>query len=103
MVGDEAVAAVTFERFRDELRRALASPILRHGRADARQQGFRGVRLRAIQRASEAHGHPHQRLTLDGEVGDHIAHERQIDEVALERAAIRRVVNRLGEGLPHQP
>ena len=50
VIGDEAVAAMAFERLGDELRRALAGPVFRDRRADARQQAFRAVGLRAVQR-----------------------------------------------------
>ena len=47
VIGDEAIAAMAFERFRNELRRALAGPVLGDRRRDAREQRFCPRRLRS--------------------------------------------------------
>ena len=62
----------------------------------------RRVRFGSVQRGGEAHRHPHQRLAFHREVGDHVAHDRQVDQAALERAAVGGVVDRLAERLAHQ-
>ena len=102
MVGDEPIAAVAFERLGDKLRRPLAGPVLRNRRCDTRQHGLRSIGLGVIERLRKPHAHPHQRLALYSEVSDNIAHDRQIDQAALEGAPVAGVVDRLGQSLPHQ-
>ena len=45
---------------------------------------------------------PHERLGLDREIGGHVAHDRLVDQRALERVAVRYLADRLAEHLAHQ-
>ena len=39
---------------------------------------------------------------LEREIGQHVRHQRLVDKLFLECGAMLRVMNRLGDGLPHQ-
>jgi hypothetical protein len=51
--------------------------------------------------AREAQGDRGRRFGLDGEVGEHVDHQRLLDEVRAERAAMRGVPGRVGHRCAH--
>ena len=50
----------------------------------------------------EPHGQHRGRLRLKREIGKHVRHKGLVDELFLERDAVSRVVDRLGNRLPHK-
>ena len=67
-------------------------------RAKARASSRARRRLRATRRPSASEPSP-----VEGEIGEHAAHERLVDEAALEGGAVRRPVMRLAQRGAHQP
>ena len=78
-------------------RRALAHPVFAERDADARESG-----LAAVERAGQPQQQHRRRFGLEREVGQHVAHQRLIDEQRAERAPVARVVRGLRERLAHQ-
>ena len=73
-------------------------------RADAHQQRGAGVaRLLVIDRARQTEGEQGRRFDLERQVGDHVLHQRLVDQRALEGSPAGRVVDGLGERAAHQP
>ena len=94
---DVAVAAEALERLGRVRRRALADPVLHDRGAEAAQ---RPVVL--VVGAREPQRRRGRRLGLDREVGEHVDHQRLLGQPRAERAAVARVVDRLGDAAPHR-
>ena len=81
---------------------ALAHPVLAGRQADAAQQR---LALVAAHRGVGGAGHPHRDdgggLGLDGQVGQHVAHQRLVDQVLAERLSVLRVVDGAGQTAAH--
>ena len=74
---------------------ALAHPVLACRQTDPAQQGFPLVAAdRLVRRAGHPHGQHRCGLRLDGEVGQHVAHQRLVDQVRAERFSVRGVMDR---------
>ena len=99
---DVAVAAQAFHRLGGVRGGALAHPVLAGGQPDAAQQRLAFV---AAHRAVGGAGHPHRddggRLGLDREVGQHVAHQRLVDQVLAERLSMLCVVDGAGQSAAH--
>jgi hypothetical protein len=94
---------VALERFVHDPDRAFAVPVFANRRADANQQpGARIAGFLVVDRPREPKGEEGRRFDLEGEVGDHVLHQRLVDQRLLERAASGRVMDGLGEGPTHQ-
>ncbi|CAM5674980.1 hypothetical protein MAUB1S_00030 [Mycolicibacterium aubagnense] len=97
-----AVAAEALHGLRGVRRRALAHPVLGRGQTDSAEQAFALV---ATDSAVGGPGHAHREhgggLGLDGHVGQHVAHQRLVDQVRTERLAVLRVVHGLGQTRAH--
>ena len=81
---------------RDQQRRAVEELAAPSGDAQVR------VALRAVESARQPHHEDRRRLGLDGEVGQHIDHQRLLAEQLAKRAAVRRVMGRLRDGVAHE-
>ena len=93
---DVAVPAEALERLGHERRGRLAHPVLRDGRGEAPE------RPALVEGAGEPHRRHGRRLGLEAEVGEHVRHQRLVDELPAERRAVRRVVGRLRHRPSHQ-
>jgi hypothetical protein len=71
--------------------------VLRDRRRDPGERG-----LSSLERARQAERGHGRRLRLDAEVGEDVRHPRLVDQELPERAAMRRVVGRLLDRLPHR-
>ena len=80
-----AVAAQALQRLGGVDRRALAGPVLEHGRRQPPERG-----LRRVVGAGEAHHRRGGGLGLEREVGEDVAHQRLIDQELAEGPAVRR-------------
>ncbi len=100
---DVAVAAEAFHRLGGVRRWRACTPSTcwRPGRCGAAASRAR----RRGPRASVAPGHPHRDdgggLGLDGEVGEHVAHQRLVDQVGAERLSMLGVVDGAGQAGAH--
>ena len=93
---DVAVAAEALEASTACAGRPLADPVLEHGGGEAAELG--GVlvaRGDLVVGAGEAHRGDRRRLGLDAEVGEHVAHQRLVDQHLAEGGAVGGVVERL--------
>ena len=88
---DVAVAAEALERLGDHRRGALAHPELAERDAEPGDVGLTAA-SNGVGEPQAEHG---RRLRLEREVGQHVAHERLIDEEGSERATGAGVVDRL--------
>ena len=99
---DVAVAAEAFHRLGGVRGGALAHPVLACRQADAAQQCLTFV---AAHRAVGGAGHPHRDdgrgLGFDREVGEHVAHQRLVDQVLAERLSVLCVVDGAGQPAAH--
>ena len=99
---DVAVAAEALHRLGGVRGGALAHPVLAGGQADAAQQR---LALVAAHRAVGGAGHPHREhrggLGLDREVGEHVAHQRLVDQIGAERLSVLGVVDGAGQAGAH--
>ncbi len=90
------------------VRGALAAPVLADGRRQALEQlrvglvlAGVGVFLRFVVGAREAHRKRRGGLGLDAQVGEHVPHQRLVDQRLAEGAAVRRVVGGRGDAAAH--
>ena len=93
---DVAVAAEALQALDRVPGRALAEPVLEHGVGEAAELGrllVAGGDL--VVGAGEAHRRDRRRLGLDAEVGEHVAHQRLVDQLLAEGGAVGGVVERL--------
>ena len=99
---DIAVAAQAFQRFGGVRGRALAHPVLADGQTDAREQR---LALVPAHRPVGGTGHPHRDdgrgLGLHGQVGQHVTHQRLVDQVGAERLSVLGVVDGAGQAGAH--
>ena len=80
----------------------MRDPVLEHRVGDALQAlrlGVAGDRL--VVGAGEAHRRDRRRLRLDRQVGEHVLHQRLVDQDGAEDGAVRGVVDRLGDAGAH--
>src|SRR5262249_21227643 len=100
---DVAVAAEAFERLSEEHRAALAHPVLADSGGEPREVSLARVsRGRTIVGTREPHHEQRGGLGLDAEIGEHVLHERLLDEALPECGPMRAVVYRLRHRLPHR-
>ena len=94
---DVAVAAEALQRLGDHERGALADPELRQRQRDPAQR-----RLVRVVAAVDGRGQPHRErgrgLGLDGQVGEHVLHQRLVGQQGAERRAVGDVPGGLVEG-----
>ncbi len=97
-----AVATQAFHRLAGVRGGPLAYPVLGCGQSDAAQQG---LALVAADSGVGGAGHPHRddgrRLGFHGEVGDHVAHQRLVDQIRTERFPVLGVVDGARQALSH--
>ena len=90
---DVAVAAEALHRLVDQRRRDLAHPIL----GDRRHQPATGRRVRIVVARSKAAASRNDerggRLDVERHVGQHLGHQRLVDELLLEHGAVARVMD----------
>ena len=94
---DVAVAAEALEGLGHHRGRALAHPELAERHAYAGELGLAGV-----DGVGEAQPQDGGRLGLESEVGEHVAHERLVDEQSPEGLAVARVVQGARDGVTHR-
>ena len=99
---DEAVAAVAFQRLGEQGGGALAGPVFRDRDDDPGEGGRGRVTGGGVGRGGGAQGEPERRLGLQRHVGEDGAHQRLVDQGALEGAAMGGVVQGERGGLAHQ-
>ena len=97
---DESVAAQALQGFAGEQGPALADPVLGHRRGDAAKAGL--ALVRAVVGSGQPHGQHGGRLGFDAQVGQHVLHQRLIDQQVPEGLAMPRVMGGLHQGLAHQ-
>ena len=99
---DIAVAAKAFHRLGGVRGGTLAHPVLRGGQTDAAQQA---LALVAAHRGVGGTGHPHRDdgggFGLDRQVGQHIAHQRLVNQIGAERLPVLGVMNGPGQAGAH--
>jgi hypothetical protein len=96
---DVAVAAQALQRLGRDGRAALADPVLADGGGDALERLLLRVAAAGpVDRAGEAQGERGGRLGLEVQVGQHVAHQRLVDQQTAERRPVARVVH----GLRHR-
>jgi hypothetical protein len=61
------------------------------------------VGFHLVQRRGQAYGHPHHRLALHRQIGDDVAQDWRVYQVAVESPTVAGVMDRLVQRLPHQP
>ena len=105
---DVAGAAEALERLEGVVRRALARPVLadRSGQAleqlrVARVLAGVGILARFVVGAGQAHRQGGRRLGLHAQVGQHVAHQRLVDQQLAEGAAVGGVVDRVDHARAH--
>ena len=98
---DVAVAAEAFLRFVDERRGALADPVFADRGGDPRKRSFRLVVWRGIDCPRDAHREDQRRFGFDRQVGEHVAHQRLLDQPPAEGAAMAAMVDRLRQRHAH--
>ena len=96
-----AGAAQAFLRLVDEGRRALADPVLADGGGDAGEGRFGRVAWPRVHGTRDAHGQRRGSLRFDGEIGQHVAHERLFDQPLAEGGTMRGMVDGLRQRHPH--
>ncbi len=97
---DVAVAAEALQRLEGVVGGALADPVLRHGGRQALEQvgvaelvaARAGLRAGLVVGAREAHREHRRGLGLDAQVGEHVAHQRLVDQQLAEGRAVGGVV-----------
>ena len=99
---DVAVAAEAFHRLGDRRGRALAHPVLGDRGGEAGKAALGRVLGASIEGARQTQHQRGRGLDLESEIGEHVAHQRLVDQSALEGRAMLGVVQRLGERLTHQ-
>ena len=99
---DISGAAMAFQRLERMARRALADPVFRNRRADARERPRLPAVFGLVHGAGGPEAERERRLGFQRKVGQHIAHQRLVGEPALEGAAVARVVKGLHDALAHQ-
>ena len=83
------VAAEAFERLEGVAGAALADPVLADRRREALERdGALVAGRRLVVGARQAHRQRRRGLGLDAEVGEHVGHERLVDQPLAERAAV---------------
>ncbi len=97
---DIAVAAQDLHRLRSECRRAFADPELR-GRRDDAAEVRRRITL-IIVGASQPHRQHGRGFGLNRKIGEHVRHQRVLDEPLLKSPAVPGMMNGLRHGLPHE-
>jgi len=80
---------------------SLAKPVLGHRGGQASKAPVLGALARLVIGASEAHRGHGGRLGLHAQVGQHVDHQRLVDQPAAERAALGGVVQGMGHPLAH--
>ena len=100
---DVPVAAETFERFGRVLRGPLARPELDDRGEKALDEPFVLVAVGGVVGPGQPHGGHGGRLRLEGEVGEHVGHERLVDEQTTERRAMGGMPGGLGQALADRP
>ena len=99
---DVAVAAEALERLAGVRDGPLAEPVLEHRVGDPLELRLALVAGdRFVVGAREAHRADRRRLGLDREVGEHVSHQRLVDQQRAERRALRGVVDRRGDPRAH--
>ena len=99
---DVAVAAEALERLAGVRHGALAEPVLEHGVGDALELGLALVaRDRCVVGAGQPQSTDRRRLRLDREIGEHVSHQRLVDQQLAERGALRGVVDRVRDPGSH--
>ena len=91
---------MTFEGLGHDGDRSFAGPELRHRETNPFELRLGAVR--AVEGAGKPHHQDRRRLGLDRQVGEHAHHQRLFAEEPAERTAVRGVMGRLRDGLPHQ-
>ena len=89
---DVAVAAEALQRLARRGSGALADPVLADRRGEALER--RPRRRSLVVGAREPHRQRGRRLGLDRQVGEHVLHQRLVDQQLAERAAVRGVLGR---------
>ena len=99
---DIAVAAQAFHGFGGMRCRPLAHPVLAGGQADPAQQGLGLVAAHGtVGGAGHAHRDHGGGLGLNGQVGQHVAHQWLIDQILTKCLAVLGMVDGLGESGAH--
>ena len=83
---DVAVAAQALERLGDQRGLPLAHPVLRHRGGEARERAAALVARALVVGARQPHHRDRRRLGLDAQVGEHVLHQRLLDQPLAERA-----------------
>jgi hypothetical protein len=99
---DIAVAAQAFHGLLGEVAAALADPELGDRRQHAPLRGRSASGPGAVEGARQAHGQRGGGFALQRQVGQHVAHQRLLDQRLAEGLALRRVVQRQAQRLAHQ-
>ncbi len=99
---DEAVAAVTLQRFVGDGRGARAVEELSRWSGHAGQQAFVLEIRELVGRLGDAQRHQRCGLDLDGHVSEHVGHHRPVRDRRAEGLARGRVLLSQGERLAHQ-
>ena len=99
---DIAVAAQHFHRLGHHRRCAFAQPILQCRRRHARKRPLGLARI-GFESPSEPQCQCNRGFRFDGEIGEHVLHQRRFDESFAECRTVRGMVNGLRGGAAHQP
>ena len=74
---------MAFRGFMNDTDHALAVPVLANRRADAHQQSRVGIaRCLVVDRLRQPEGKQRRRLDLEREIGQHVLHQRLVDQIA---------------------
>ncbi len=97
-----AVAAQAFHGFLRKMAAALADPELGNGREQAVHHLLMGI-ARVVKTARQTQRQRGGRFGLQRQIGQHVVHQRLIDQQLAKGLALRRVVQRQRQRLAHQP
>jgi len=95
------VAAQTLHGFLGEVAAAFADPELGHGCEQAVHHLLVGV-AGAVEAARQAKGERGRGFRFERQIGQHVFHQRLVDECLAKGLALRRVVERNAQRLAHQ-